>query len=207
MSLPRKTMISCPKCARKFETVIFDSINTSFAPNVPESIINGDLFNAKCPDCGFVAHLEYNLLYNDMVHGAMIWVIHPETDAYKQRISEIRTSLAFPSDITRIVANVNRLREKVSCLEAGRDDRVVELCKLLPEVQLQEQFPGFRLRDSFFSFLNREETILLYDDQGKEARCDFTDKMYNTVKAAYADALKRVSNAPYQIIDREWAVA
>lgn len=131
MSIPKTIMIDCPSCKKQFETIIFQSLNTDFAPDIIDTVISGERFSAKCPHCGFVAHLEYDFLYHDMKHSAMIWVIHKGSPKYSKKVDEVRSiPPVLPYDVTRIVSNMNDLREKAACLATGKDDRVVELCKV-----------------------------------------------------------------------------
>ena len=71
MSIPKKMTVKCSKCGAEIDVTVFESVNTDFAEDITEQIISGDLFNAKCDKCGFVSHLEYDVLYHDVKHGAM----------------------------------------------------------------------------------------------------------------------------------------
>ena len=133
MSIPRRISVSCPNCGKNFETTIFESLNTDFAPDVIETVISGERFAGKCLNCGFEAHLEYDMLYHDMKHGAAIWVVHDNGPEYARKVAEVRETELLPYSMTRIVPNMDALREKAACLESGKDDRVVELCKVSEE--------------------------------------------------------------------------
>ena len=80
MSLPKEINIRCPKCGRMNPVTVFESINTDYAPDIAKRIMNGDIFKAVCPECGYISHLEYDILYNDIPHKAMIWVLHQDED-------------------------------------------------------------------------------------------------------------------------------
>ena len=145
MSIPRRISVSCPNCGKNFETTIFESLNTDFAPDVIETVISGERFAGKCLNCGFEAHLEYDMLYHDMKHGAAIWVVHDNGPEYARKVAEVRETELLPYAMTRIVPNMDALREKAACLESGKDDRVVELT--------------FSLTAGMVSALNREVTF------------------------------------------------
>lgn len=203
MSMPRSVEVSCPKCGKKYETTIFDSLNTEFAPNTAESVVSGERFEAKCPLCGFVAHLEYDMLYHDMKHGAMIWVTHTEE---KEKIDQIKSTDLIPYKNTRIVKDMNRLREKAACLEAQKDDRVIELCKVLLERKLIQQRPDFRLKDSFYGYANGEHVIFFYDEKGEELRCALEENTYLSIFNVFEEVKQKMDQEPFQIIDRNWAI-
>ena len=120
MSIPRRISVSCPNCGKNFETTIFESLNTDFAPDVIETVISGERFAGKCLNCGFEAHLEYDMLYHDMKHGAAIWVVHDNGPEYARKVAEVRETELLPYAMTRIVPNMDALREKAACLESGR---------------------------------------------------------------------------------------
>lgn len=204
MSIPRRFDVNCPKCGKKYQATVFESINSDFAPNVAETIISGERFNGTCPKCGFVAHLEYDVLYHDMKHGAMIWVIHDNNLNYTQKIAEVRSTPALYKT-TRIVSDMNELREKVACLEAEKDDRVVELCKFFLSAQLMEQQPDYNFRNAFYTYSGGKNIVFFYDDKGKEMSCYLEDQVYDLISNMFATPLSQMGNKPYITINRDWA--
>ena len=96
MSIPRRISVSCPNCGKNFETTIFESLNTDFAPDVIETVISGERFAGKCLNCGFEAHLEYDMLYHDMKHGAAIWVVHDMARNTREKLPKCGRQSCFP---------------------------------------------------------------------------------------------------------------
>lgn len=205
MSMPRKISISCPDCGASFEATIFDSINTDFAPDVPESIISGDRFTVKCPKCGFVSHLEYDLLYNDLRHNTMVWLIHRENDDFNKKVAEARAAFAMPGIATRMVHTAKALREKAACLEMGRDDRVIELCKAMVVTQLLTQYPDFALAESYYIAEKASERIYCFDQEGKQLCCDLDADLYHKVEKLFVEAGEQKENDLFPLIDLTWA--
>lgn len=207
MSIPKTIMIGCPSCKEQFKTVIFESLNTDFAPNIIEAVISGERFSAKCPHCGFTAHLEYDFLYHDMKHSAMIWVIHKNSPKYAQKIDEIRSiPPVLPYDVTRIVSNMNALREKAACLASGKDDRIIELYKVLLVSQLNRQRPDFAFKNAFYTYHGGKDFVYFYDVNGKEQECNFDRDIYNKVTDLFRKPLLQMEKTQYQVIDFNWAV-
>ena len=206
MSIPRKITVSCPKCGKRFEALIFDSLNTDYSSDIATKIISGELFDAKCPKCGSIAHLEYDMLYHDLKHKAMIWVGHTNSENYDSRVAEMRATQQLPDYMTRIVPDMNALREKVACLEADVDDQVMELFKLLLEHQLIEENPDFKIRNSFFTYADNKLIVFFYDMNGKEMHCYFEYEQYDAFEDIYRERLLKMGNKPFQIIDRMWAI-
>lgn len=206
MSIPKRTAISCPKCGKGFEAIVFQSINTDYAPNVAESIISGELFEAKCPACGFITHLEYDVLYHDMEHAAMVWVVNPKQDSYETRCNEMRLAPIPPYKTTRHVPNMNGLREKTACLEAGRDDRIIEIIKIFVESQTLAENPDFQLDTSFYTYSNGKEIVSVYDTDGNEFSCIITDQMYHTVATQFKNLISTQEVGRFIEINHEWAL-
>lgn len=205
MSIPRKVMIPCPECGKKYQITVFDSLNTDYAPNLPDSIINGTWFLAKCPFCGSLSPMEYDFLYHDLKHNAMIWVVHTNNDSYYKTMSDIRATPVFPGLLTRIVTDMWSLREKVSCLESGKDDRVIEIYKVLLNCNLKEKSPDFHLTKTIYTIYQGKPTFFFYNEMDKRLSSPFQEEIYQHLLKTLNVLLKREDNQPYPIYDQHWA--
>ena len=207
MSLPKKMTVQCSKCGAEIDVTIFESVNTDYSADIPEQIISGNLFNAKCDKCGFLSHLEYDLLYHDVKHGAMIWVLHDNSPEYSSKVAELRSSaniLGYKT--TRIVNNMNGLRQKVACLENGRDDRIIELCKVFIAYSLMSKQPDFEFNNAFYTNFLDQERVFLYDKNEQELSCELTDDIYSMLSEMYYNS-EYVSDFQdyYALVDYDWA--
>ena len=84
----------------------------------------------------------------------MVWVLHKKTQNYISKVNEIRSAQKPPYSTLRIVSNMNELKEKVSCLESMRDDRIIELYKVFSVYNLLSQRPRCQQQESTTSFRN-----------------------------------------------------
>lgn len=207
MSLPKKMTVQCSKCGAEIDVTVFESVNTDYSADITEQIISGDLFNAKCDKCGFVSHLEYDLLYHDVKHGAMIWVLHDSSPEYSSKVAELRCSaniLGYKT--TRIVNNMNELRQKVACLENGRDDRVIELCKVFIAYNLLSKQPDFEFNNAFYTNFLDQERVFLYNKNGQELSCELTDDIYSMISEMYYNSEYASDfQGYYALVDYDWA--
>ena len=207
MSLPKKMTVKCSKCGANIEVTVFESVNTDYAPDITDKIISGELFDAKCDKCGFVSHLEYDILYHDVKHGAMIWVLHDNSPEYASKVEELRSSaniLGYKT--TRIVNNMNELRQKVACLENGRDDRIIELCKVFITYNLLSKQPDFEFNNAFYTNFLDQERVFLYDKNGEELSCELTDDAYSLLCDMYYNSEYAASFEDYYaLVDYDWA--
>ena len=208
MSLPIKMTVQCPKCRHSFQAMAYRSINTDLQKDLPKKIISGEFFNAPCPRCKFVAHLQYNVLYNDLRHKAMIWVISPEMSTYEMDLREARASLQASQRMgcmTRIVNDMDALREKVACLESGRDDRIVELIKPVLALKVTEDYPDFVYEKAFYTLNKGNEIVFLYGKAGQEYQVVFPDDAYRIIEKQYKERIDASHDDLAPIIDDKWA--
>lgn len=205
MSIPKKIQIACTGCGFRFQTTVYESLNTDFEPNVAQSIINGIRFDAVCPKCGTVSHLEYDILYHDMKHGAMVWVVHPDNPNYQNKLNEINSCPTIPNYIYRVVSNISELREKAACLESGKDDRVVELCKAFISYQILDEHPDFKLNNLFYTNQGEKDIVYLYDTSGKVMHTFLEEQLYDFIYDHFREPLNAMDSSRIQIINSSWA--
>lgn len=208
MSIQKRVTVTCPKCGKPFQVIIFASINANHADNVADQIMDGSFFHGKCPACGFVANLAYDVFYHDEKHSTMIWLIHKDGD-YEKKVAEICAVEPPPQITTRLVRSVNELREKVACLEANRDDRIIELVKLftlrgaeIPE-NIEQQVVAFY---AFYREQNAE-VIELYTEKGRLPRSYTVVDNYKKLEKAFGDTLLREITEVYPVVDINWAMS
>lgn len=208
MSIPKKTSVNCPKCKFGFTTITWDSINTDHTKDAIKKVIDGSFFDTKCPKCGNVAHLEYDVLYHDMEHEAMVWVVHGENEEkFAENARQTRdNSVVLPGYKTRIVRDVNELREKAAAFLAGKDDRVIEICKTFIKYQLLGENADFQFRNAFYTYIDGKDIVFLYDINGKELSCYLDPTLYSKMKEAYSKPLGKLKEN-YGVYDSEWAEA
>lgn len=205
MSLPKTITINCPQCNKPFKVTVFASLNSDYSDDITERVISGDLFDAKCPKCGFKTHLAYDFLYHDLKHNAWIWVIHKNSSEYASKVADAR-AMSVPSQSKRIVNDVHGLREKVACLENNRDDRIIELCKEYTIWQLKADNPNFDVRNAFYATVGSKEFILLYDYDDKSMHCELPAKLYDELHDVYINSIYATQfNHNYPIVDSKWA--
>ena len=165
MSTQARIKAICPQCGTPFELNIWDTIDTRSFPDAPSQIISGQLFNHKCPSCSFICHISHLRVYHDLNHKMLIWMITRQRNL-SACLKEISKADIPSGYLVRITQNTNELSEKVSALEAGRDDRVIEIVKQLYILQHTSKNPGYKVRSAFYSYVNGKETIKLCDFSG-----------------------------------------
>lgn len=206
MSLSRKETVACPKCGQTFEVTIWNTVNTDLAEDVADLIVTGKFFVETCPHCGHPLTLNYPLLYHDLKHQAMVWIL-PREKGREKKIADIRQAVSVPGYTTRMVAGIDQLREKVSALEKGRDDRVLELLKWSLVQTLQKQMPNFRLREVLYLCLEGEEAFHFYSTEGGYLSGEVVEEQYQFIKNKFAKQLEQTDGLTYPEVDYLWASA
>ena len=204
MSMPKKSTVACINCGHAFETTTWQSINTGYNDTVAEDIMSGKFFKGTCPECNTDFNLAYDILYHDMRNGAMIYLMHPGEEDFEERLNDLDDALIPHDYTTRVVHDINRLKEKVSALEAGRDDRVIELAKWFFAQEVFEKYPDFKLTDVFYAYIHGDEIFFFYDKDGNTLNTVLNDKFYDIIARNFEDDLKEPQK-PWQIIDAAWA--
>lgn len=175
MSSSPVKQVCCPVCRHIQDFTLWNFVDVTDDPERKQALLNGALTRMTCDKCGAETDVIYPLLYHDAEFRLMIWLIpgrgQPGDDEYK--IEEIDAALAATHEF-RLVRTVNELKEKVVIAEAGLDDRVVELFKVVmrrdPETQI---LAGDSV---LFAGLDREddENVLLFAVLRGKERFEFS---------------------------------
>lgn len=127
-------------CGNELMALLADSINIKRAPALRDKILREELHRAHCPGCNRTMTVERPLFYTDMGHRVLFkvlprWERHfwrDEAAKLEKASSSIPTFMANPDELTlRVVFGMDELREKLVAQDAGLDDRLVELLKVI----------------------------------------------------------------------------
>ena len=147
-----ESSVKCGKCGNTHKVAVYPSINVADNPELKEKVASGELFMTECPHCGHRELLRYDLLYHDPSEKLLICL----SDA------------GFRSDglegyTCRMVGDTGSLIEKIKIFDAGLDDVVVEICKLVTAQELG--------RDVDLKFLKMDgadnEIVFTYPQDGE----------------------------------------
>lgn len=200
MSIPHKQTVKCPKCGEEIEFTFWQSINTEMNFAIPD-IISGKLFEVECKKCGYKTHVNYPMLFNDMIHNVMIYSVAPDSTEETEKALDSLKKM-YPGR-TRIVTDQSTLREKTAIFNAGLDDRVTEILKLIIMAQLQEQISGKELVGVFFVPGDEPKFEIAFKDGS--GYVPVTKEMYENLASQFNDKLSAGDDEYY--IDQDWAMA
>ena len=105
----------------------------------------------------------------------------------------------------RVVGSLYDLQEKIAVFEAGLDDRVVEICKVLIGSELQESQPDAAFDDLlYYRSGNGEDRLALMKEGNAFASISLPGDIYEEVKKRYQPLIDQYGDET--IIDMEWVM-
>jgi hypothetical protein len=205
--------LTCPRCGVKSQAVIWDSINVTLDPEAKERIMDGSLFKHQCPSCQFSANVAYPCLYHDMDRNLMIYIV-PDQDGTEEQREAIKAAYGnspFPPEmlegyILRIVESAYDLREKIGIFEASKDDRVIEMCKLLVGSDVTNERPDFKISQIYFE-PGDEDRFIVFDLEGNTLDHPLPPELYLQIKRVFEPFWDRDPRGQFEIVDMGWAVS
>ncbi len=200
MSIPSKRTINCPKCGKEIEFTLWQSINTDMPFAIPD-IISGKLFEVECKKCGFQTSVDYPLLVNDMIHNVMIY--YTTRNGAKETEKAVELMKKLKCGRVRIVLDQNSLREKTAIINAGLDDRVTEILKMIVMVQIEEQLKGERITGMYYLPGDDPKLEILLEDGSGFVPVSM--EMYGKIEKQFQKQLSKEDSEYY--IDQDWAQA
>jgi hypothetical protein len=235
MSDVARQMVLCPHCHRTAYFNIWNSINTKTNPETYGQVRSLSLFRFCCPYCRQTSTIKYSFLYHQMESALMIYFV-PEEEELKhtqklletvsagtQKNDEASTGIrTAPEDRLlenalahyryRIVRTHEEFLEKLAIFDAGLDDRIIELAKIILSAEAERQLSGygFLVKVAFFAFNNKtkeRKLVFLDKNSSRTATISFdryVANVYNQIIDQYRDTLE----GPHKkdaIIDRNWA--
>ena len=221
MSVKHTQQIACLKCKKKSDFEFYGSINTMLDPTLKQRVKNFDIFKFICPHCGSEQFVNYSFLYHQMEDKVMIFYCQDEEEVAKVRslyADDFDTALNAQGesetiDTTgyrrRIVIGADNLVEKIRIFDAGLEDRLVEIYKVLLYGQMQAELaamPGGDAVDDVFvdEQLDGSLNFVFVADGRAVGAVAFSQDVYEVIANQYRDAVERL--APTEpVINQDWA--
>ena len=206
MSLEHTEMVTCPRCNKPNQVNVWQSLNGDLNPDAKQMLLDGILFHFKCQSFYHKCNLNYELLYHDMKHQAMVY--YTSLYSIEKTIEMINATEetfrgGMPGYSIRIVTSQGTLREKAMIFESGLDDRIIEIMKLIILTNAQNQYPEAVIEAVFFSSVQGEEIIFeLVSSVTLNAKIPFA--VYRKLSEDYESRFKHAGNKE-RIVNSEWA--
>lgn len=132
-----------------------------------EKVLNQSIFLYTCPNCGETFRLNYPTLYHQMEDLIMIYLV-PESELEKtcEIFCEKNALADFHTEkyLNRVVTSPNQLVEKIQIFDAGKDDRIMELVKLLATDSILKNDPDKEFDELRFAVDDDGTNILVTEN-------------------------------------------
>lgn len=214
MAIRKPVNVQCPQCSKESTFSLWQNIDSLEDPMLKRQIIDGVLFDFKCPYCEYSVALHYDLLFNIPDHGVMLHMITDPEQAQKVPAAIEEHEQMLPPEaqanaklyIHRVVPDAITLREKTLIFEADLDDRVIEIMKVLYVGQYVEQ-KGEEPNSIYFSINDKQEKVFeLYSETSLLAIATFDEGLYKNILHSPQRKLKPIRNDRRYFVDRNWAL-
>ena len=133
--------VRCPDCNTESPFTLYRSLNVTLNPAEKQTLLAGQLFRFKCPNCGAATQVLYPMLYHDMQRKLMIWMIPDDGSGASPPAEPVGPGLpkggAMEGYRTRSVNSANELLEKVLIFDAELDDLTLEMLKIIIAFQAE----------------------------------------------------------------------
>ena len=163
-------------------------------------------FLYTCPSCGETFRLNYSTLYHQMEDLIMIYLVS-ESEVEKtyemfygeNALFDFRTK----KYLARIVTSPNQLVEKIQIFDAGKDDRIMELVKLLATDSILKNDPDIEFDELRFAVDDDGTNILVIINKGEITGAVDIDNMYEFA-SSHCDDFKDLRDDEDIVINQEW---
>ncbi len=134
MSRVEQTTLKCPECGNEQPFTYWQIVNVTSDPDLKKKVLDRTLFNLTCERCGYDAAVGHSLLYHDVEKQLVVFLGEgAPDDSTSEGMYVWSTFHSEPETRFRLVSSIKELIEKILIWDAGLDDRVVEVVKLLLE--------------------------------------------------------------------------
>ncbi|MDL2257960.1 CpXC domain-containing protein [Eubacteriales bacterium OttesenSCG-928-K08] len=208
MSRQRTAMITCPTCGTSFETRYWESLNAEMNPAEKEQLLSGKLFYTTCPNCHAQHQFVYPMLYHDMTHKLMVWLLFEEEQirVLLHEMDGVRTSSLMISQTGyhyRFVRSINELREKAMIFAYGLDDRVIEVLKLFQRSIIHKKLPHVKVNRTMF-FPGSPHQLIIFAGDGATYTTELIMDPYEEIAQTRKNRMDERSRGCV-CIDEKWA--
>ena len=159
-----------------------------------------------CPSCGKTFRLDYSTLYHQMEDLIMIYLVSESevAETYDLFYGEhVMADFRTEKYLNRIVTSANQLIEKIKIFDAGKDDRIIELVKLLAADSILKNNPAIDFDELRFAVDDDGTNILVIINKGEITGAVDIENMYEFA-SSHCDDFKDLRDDEDIVINREW---
>lgn len=201
--MSKEVRITCPGCRMEGTALLWDTIDATFNQEEKRRLLDGQLFYHYCAGCGKATPIEYPCVYHDGAASAAV-LFFPEGDGTHD---EMIPQPPEGSANLRRVRSALSLAEKVRILDGGRDDRVIEVMKLLYVSRLKKERPEAQVQNVLYEKQDGvEQLVFILKGEGNLVS-DIQPVFYERVAKDFEERIQKATPDGWAEIDGHWALA
>ncbi len=204
--------IRCPECHTKVTIERPTGINVQNNPEYKAKILNGSLFNEKCPKCGQNLQIVSRIAYHDMEKRLMLY-FRPITSKedlesfdYDSIKSAIEDNFKVQGYSVRVVTTVNELMEKIKIAEFGLNDGIIEIAKFVYFDIFTRQFEGIGVLNIYYERHDGKDSFIFFCNDGTTRSIALDKKIYDSIGRKFSQAVNLINTSRVCMVGRDWAM-
>jgi len=204
-----KVKIECQGCGSDIYVGIKEFVDVTDNPEDKQALLDGTFFVTTCRNCGDRVLVEYPIMYTDRDLKLTIYMLpggEPEVLDHLNSLPVPEKDID-PEAVFRFVTASSDLIEKILIFDNRRDDRLIELYKLVLAGKVREDWPDVIGDDLLYYSENGSEFFILWDDDlepGSEKLTIMLDEeLYQRLDRDFSEALELEPNK-YAMVDQTW---
>ncbi len=202
--------LTCESCGGKFPFTTRPAIDTGVLPSMKEMVRSGEAFLGVCPHCGAKSYYDYSFLYKERETNTILYYAASEENLQEacRLLTGYHAAVPWSSISSwrrRVVTSRGDFAEKLRLLDAGLDDRVMEILKALAYSSLRQKKPELAVERVQFEERNGTYGLCIYSEGKLYMALGFDRAMYEQVKNRYA-SLMAAHEREDVLVDRDWAL-
>ncbi|MBR3212173.1 MAG: CpXC domain-containing protein, partial [Firmicutes bacterium] len=174
-----------------------------------QALLDGTFFVTTCRECGDRILVEYPIMYVDRDKKLTVYMLPGGGPEVLEQLNSLPVPEkdVDPEAVFRLVTNGTDLIEKILIFDNGRDDRLIELYKLVLAGKIREDWPDVTGDDLLYYSENGSEFFIVWDedlDPGSEKLTIILDEeLYQRLIDDFSEAVALEPNK-YALVDQEW---
>ena len=149
MSSIKELQLKCSKCGEEFSINTYETVNITTDPELKKRVLTKDIFKVNCPKCGELHRINYPVIYADEEKKILVNLVTKQSKLDDLKDLENIKKINYLSEYRcRLVVNMHEFIDKILVLDAGLNDKAVEVMKVI--VLSSSDFDRKNIRNCYF---------------------------------------------------------
>ena len=203
--------IPCANCGEPVPLDFIEFVDIKENPELKERILDGGFFNVSCSHCGTEIRIEYPVMYMDPEKNLDIYMVPEHNGGLLNNLNslEVYDDNVEREKIKRLTGTSEDLIEKILIFDNNRDDRIIELYKVLLSERIRVDWPDMYKWKLLYYNDEAGEMFIVRDFNsapgGEKLTIVINDEDYKSLEEDFGDCLK-IQPGKFEEVNREWII-